>query len=281
MAANPVTILSGERRLYGVLERPQGPERGGVVLVHGWDGCRVGPHRILVEAARHLNGLGLATLRFDLSGRGESDGDPLRTDLDMMISDASAALDELKTRLSSPVPIAALGMCSGGNVALAASAFRDDVRAVVAWSTYPFQEQRSAAQDLRRTGHFAGVYLGKALRAETWKKLLTGRVNLGMVRKVLLGHYAAGEGTQRDLQRSRRDVLSAISGYEGRVLLLFGAKDPEAVDAERLFREFCSQHGLAADFESIAGANHNFHSLAWKRQAVEATGRWLTDVLAG
>lgn len=280
MHLEPVTIVSDGRRLYGVLERPGAAERGGVVLVHGWDGCRVGPHRILVETARHLRDLGFVTLRFDLSGRGESEGEPFKTDLDMMISDASAALDVLKGRLSSSVPVAMLGMCSGGNVALAASSLRDDVRAVVAWSTYPFQEQRTAAQDVKRTGHFAGVYVGKALRPETWKKLLKGRVNLHMVRRVLFGHYAAGEGTQSDLQRSRRDVLGAIRGYKGRMMFLFGGKDPEAVDAERMFRAFCSRHGLSAEFESIQGANHNFQSLPWQSQAVEVTGRWLAEALA-
>lgn len=278
-ALEPVTVMSGERRLYGIVERPQGRERGGVVLVHGWDGCRVGPNRILVEAARHLGGLGFATLRFDLSGRGESEGDPLSTDLDTMIADASACLDELKGRLRGSAPLGLLGMCSGGNVALAAAALRGDVHAVVAWSTYPFQEQRSRAQDVKRTGHFAGVYLAKAFRVETWRRLLAGRVNLPMVRQVLFGHVRAGEGTQRDRQRSRRDVLGVLGRYRGRVLFVFGGKDPEAAGSERMFRAFCAEHGLAAEFESIAGSNHNFHSLPWKKQAVETTGRWLTGAL--
>jgi dienelactone hydrolase len=281
MRPEPVTIMSGGRRLYGLLELPDGTARGGVVLVHGWDGCRIGPHRILVNAARHLQALGFVTLRFDLSGRGDSEGEPLKTDLDMMISDASVAVGSLRERLSRPSPVAMLGMCSGGNVALAASPLRDDVRAVVAWSTYPFQEQRTAAQDVKRTRHFAGVYLSKALRPETWKKLLTGRVNLRAIRRVLLGHHMAEEGSQRDQQRSRRDVLGALGAYKGRMLFVFGAKDPEAVDAERMFRAFCSQHGLSAAFASIQGANHNFQSLPWKNQAIELTGRWLSEALAG
>lgn len=280
MAAELVTMSSSGRRLYGVLEGPE-EATGGVVLVHGWGGCRVGPHRILVEAARHLNALGLATLRFDLSGRGESEGDPLGADLDMMIADATAALDELKGRLGRPVPLGMLGMCSGGNVALAAAAFRGDVEAVAAWSTYPFQAQRSGGQDVTRTGHFAKVYLGKAFRRETWEKLLRGGVNFGMVRKVLFGHYRKGEGTERDLQRSGRDVLGALGRFRGEVLFLFGGADPEAPGAERTFRAFCSEHGLRAEFDSIEGANHNFYSLSWKRQAIERTGRWLAGALGG
>jgi len=281
MPLEPVTIISSSRRLYGMLETPHGAPRGAVVLVHGWDGCRVGPHRILVETARHLSGLGFAALRFDLSGRGESEGEPLKTDLDTMIDDACAALDALRERVGRAAPAAMLGVCSGGNAALAAAAFHEDVQAVAAWSSYPFQEQRPAAQDVKRTGHFAKAYLAKTLRPETWRKLARGRVNLPMVSKVLFGHFRKGEGTARELQRSRRDVLGALAGYKGRMFFLYGGKDPEAADAEGTFRSFCAQHALTAEFAAIAGANHNFYSLSWKRQAMETTGRWLAGALGG
>jgi len=273
-----VTIEGGGRRLAGVLEWPAGRPCGGVVIVHGWGGCRVGPHRILVEAARHLNGLGFATLRFDLGGRGESGGAPLTVDLDSMIDDAAAAVDALRGRLAGR-PVALLGMCSGGNVALATAALRDDVAAVAAWSTYPFQEQRTSRQDVRRTGHFLGVYVRKAFRLETWRRLVRGRVNLGMVRRVLFGH--AKKAGEPNPYRSRRDVLGPLAHYEGRVLFVFGGNDPEAADAREMFSEFCREHGLPADFEEVAEANHNFYSLPWKRQVIETTGRWLAAAMAG
>ncbi len=249
-------------------------------MVHGWDGCRVGPHRILVDAGRRLGALGFAVLRFDLGGRGESEGDPLATDLDAMVADASAAVDALKLRLGERGRLGILGMCSGGNVALAAASLRDDVQAVVAWSTYPFQEQRSAAQDVSRTRHFAGDYMRKAVRLETWARLAKGRINLRAVRAALFGHYEAGEGTRRDLKRSRRDVLGAIRSYRGRMLFVFGSKDPEAAEAEKVFRSFCLENRLSADFASIDGANHNFQSAAWKVRAIESSASWLADALA-
>jgi dienelactone hydrolase len=272
-----IAIASGERTLYGVLEAPDTEPVGGVVLVHGWGGCRVGPHRILVDAARRLAALGLATLRFDIGGRGESTGDPLATDLDAMIDDASAAAAALCARLPEGLPVAFLGMCSGGNVALAAAGMRDDIAAVATWSTYPFQEQGRAADEVRRrrTGHFLKVYLGKALRPATWGKLFRGAVNFRMIGRVLFGHYRKGEGTQRDLQRSQRDVLTAVRGYAERMLFLYGASDPEAAGAQEAFEEFCAENGLQAEFDAIEGANHNFYSLEWKAQAIDRTAEWL------
>jgi dienelactone hydrolase len=171
-------------------------------------------------------------------------------------------------------------MCSGGNVALAAAALRDDIGAVATWSTYPFQEQHRAAQDVSRTRHFVWVYLGKALRPATWVKLIRGRVNFGMVRKVLFGHYAAGEGTVRDLQRSRRDILGPLSACAGRLLFLYGGADPEAAAAQKAFAEFFAAAPAEIQFDVIAGANHNFYSLEWKAAAIELTCRWLEAALA-
>jgi len=279
----PVRFRSGENALYGILGLPDGTPRGGVVLVHGWTGCRMGPHRILVESARHLNALGFAALRFDLSGRGESEGNPFATDLDGMIADTCAALEAIRSRLPHAAPVALWGMCSGGNVALGALHFAPEVSAVVCWSTYPFQSQRGRGQDLKRTGHFLADYSRKLLRLSTWKRLLRGAVNVRMVLRVLFGHL---RGAPRDFDRSPqesardRELVEAIGRYRGRLLFLFGGADPEAADARRMFREFCAECGVAADFEEIPGANHNFYSLHWKRLAIERSAGWLEGAVS-
>jgi dienelactone hydrolase len=268
--------------LYGTLGMPEDTARAGVVIIHGWSGCRMGPHRILVEAGRHLNERGLATLRFDLRGRGESHGDPFGTDLDGMFEDASAALEELGRRLPPGAPLALLGMCSGGNVALGTLTMRPEVRATVCWSTYPFQSQRKAGQDVKRTGHFLKEYARKAFRRETWSKLFRGRVNFRLIFRTLFGHFRKTEGEEeRNPQESVRDaeIVEELGRYQGDLCFLFGGNDPEAADARTIFEEFFIERGVGAVFEEIEGANHNFYSLRWKRQAITRTGEWLEGVL--
>ena len=146
----PVTFDSDGCRLFGVLGAPEGEANGqGVVLVHGWSGYRIGPHRILVRTARRLNAAGYATLHFDLRGRGDSEGDYDDVDLDMMIADARHAVAFLREQ-GDCESVSLLGICSGANVALGAATLDTTIRHVIAWSALPFQKQASTRQHTAR-----------------------------------------------------------------------------------------------------------------------------------
>ena len=67
-------VFGADRHLVGILTLPsQGDPRPiAFLLINAGVIHRVGPHRINVKLARHLAGLGFASLRFDLSGQGDS-----------------------------------------------------------------------------------------------------------------------------------------------------------------------------------------------------------------
>ena len=106
-----ISFQSQGATLVGIMTKPPGeaPAWRGVVFVHGWGGNRIGPHRIIVKVSRALAARGIASLRFDLRGRGDSPGDPDATTLDMMIDDTCAAADFLRGRLGE-APIALWGI---------------------------------------------------------------------------------------------------------------------------------------------------------------------------
>ena len=272
---SPVTFTNDGLKLFGILHQPEGaaPKRG-AVLLHGWSSCRMGPHRILVETARRLAAQGVAALRFDHRGRGDSEGDDEAADLDGMISDAVAAADLLRER-TGVKELAFIGICSGGNVAIGAATLREDVSRIVAWSTLPFQPHRSRGMDVKRTSHFAAEYVKKIFRAETWRKIVSGAVNYRMIRKVLFGHYVRTDPEGRNPKDSARDIMEAFAQYRGRVRFIYGGADPEAAAARAHYDAFCREHGVAADYVSIEGANHNYYSLEWKRQVIEKTAEWV------
>lgn len=281
-----INFKSPNGTLYGILGEPDAAPHAAVVFIHGWSGCRCGPHRIYVEAARRLNAQGVATLRFDLSGRGESEGDWQVCGLDEMIDDTSAAVDFLRARWGA-LPVVLWGMCSGGNVAIGTATLRGDIRHLVTWSTFPFQTHRTAGADARRTGGMLKEYARKLFRAQTWKKLARGAINFRMIWKVLFGHFGKkaqsqpGDAPPRNLKDSRRDIMSEFERYKGAVLFLYGTGDAEGRSGRLHYEQFAAASGLDARFEDIPGANHNFYSVAWKRDVIERSVAWVGASVAG
>lgn len=270
-----VTFENEGCRLYGVLGLPEGEPKGSVVFVHGWGGCRMGPHQIIVKSCRTLNERGYAALRFDLRGRGESEGDTTAACLDGMISDTGAATRFLmaETGLGKA---AIWGVCSGGNVAIGTATLMPEVTDLILWSTLPFQTHKRATDDVKKTGSFLVDYAQKAFRPATWKKLVAGRINFGLVRRVLFGHYSKPEGEQGGNPKdSSRDVMAAFEEFKGRAIFVYGGADPEAAGAQEVYERFVQEHGLAAEFQSIEGANHSFYSDEWKKQVIGLSLDWL------
>jgi len=276
----PADFTNEGEALRGVLGRPDGEDRGaGVVLLHGWGSCRLGPHRILVQTARELNARGFWTLRFDHRGRGESEGRSEDVNLDGMISDACRAVECLRDRAGCG-RVALLGICSGGNVAIGAATLLEEVPALVVWSTLPFQTHHTRGQDLRRTGFFLAEYARKAVRLETWRRFFKGRISLGGVANVLFGHYAKEEGPEKaNPKDSERDIMAALRQYRGRVLFTYGGRDPESVEAKGVYEPFCSESGIRAEFQVVEGSNHNFYGREWKRQVIERSASFLEECM--
>ena len=275
----PVSFVSDGLRLYGVLGLPDDAPRGAMVLVHGWSGYRIGPHGLLVAAARQFTAAGMATLRFDLRGRGDSEGDEKGTDLDDMIADTCHAIEFLRDETGIE-QVALLGICSGANVAIGAATLEHRVDALILWSVLPFQPDAGKGQELRRTKHFALGYARKLFRPETWKKLVRGRINFRMVRRVLSGR-SGGEQGERNLKDSRRDIMAAFAHYDGRAFFVHGSRDPEAPPARAIFIPFCETHGIPVAFHRIEGANHSYYSLAWTDRLITMSRDWLLGATAG
>jgi len=271
----PVTFDSHALRLYGMLGRPDQPEpkRRGVVLVHGWAGYRIGPHRMLIHTADRLRQEGFATLRFDVRGRGDSEGEGEETSLDDMIEDTLAAAEFLQ-RETSCAEVVLLGICSGANVSIGAATQRPQVRELVLWSILPFQPEAKATQKVRRARFYLGGYLRKALRRETWARLFRGEVNLRGVGRAVAGEKRAGKG-ERNLKDSSRNLMAAFAGFKGRALFIAGSKDPEGMTGRELFMPFTQDKGLRADFHLVDGATHSYYATGHEIEVIDKTVSWL------
>ncbi|NPV89384.1 MAG: alpha/beta hydrolase [Firmicutes bacterium] len=119
-------------RLAGVLHRPKGTPRRGMILTHGFRGSKEGGGKA-VELAEQISDRGLAVLRFDFAGVGESEGEFDRITLSRQVADLQGALDWFLG--TGPLDTFVVGRSFGGSTALAAAALDQRIRGLCLWST--------------------------------------------------------------------------------------------------------------------------------------------------
>jgi hypothetical protein len=137
-------VFGAHEHLYGVLCEPDaGHDRAGaptVLFANIGIHHHVGPNRIWVELARLLAARGVATLRFDLSGLGESDARPGREgDAERHVLDFQDAMEAVARRRGAS-GFTLVGLCSGVDAVHATALVDPRVRGVVyidgyAWPT--------------------------------------------------------------------------------------------------------------------------------------------------
>ncbi len=139
-------LFGVERNLVGTLTLPDTPTRQNVAFLLTGAGVihRMGPHRINVKLARHLASLGFATLRFDLSGQGDSRSTSSTLNFaEQAISDVRAAMDHLERTLDVH-RFAIAGICSGADVALATAQVDERTAGVFMIDGYHYPTEKTA-----------------------------------------------------------------------------------------------------------------------------------------
>lgn len=170
----PLAIPHRDGRLLGVLAEPEQAVGMCAVLLNAGALRHIGPGRMWVEAARRWAGRGVPTLRIDLSGIGDSDGDfhALREDEGFYVSSfVEETLELLDALVQHGLPgrFVLGGLCSGAYWSLHA-ALRDD-RVAAAYMVNP----RALFWDWRLRDRRNVRNLRKVASATTWRRVLRGQ----------------------------------------------------------------------------------------------------------
>ncbi len=122
--------------IRGLLHRPsEDPHIPCAVLCHGLMSSMDSPKFSLLADA--LSRMGMAAVRFDFRGCGQSDGEISQTTVSGRLADLQAVLDHLREGRGLRGPYGLMGSSLGGYVALLAFAARKDSSAICVWAT-PF-----------------------------------------------------------------------------------------------------------------------------------------------
>ena len=123
------------RSTMHIPDGPFGTRRPTVVFIHGFSANRLEVGSSFVHMSRLLESSGIASVRFDLSGHGESDGAFFDITITGEIAEARSVVQTVRTLdFADPSRVGLLGMSMGGVVAAIVAAEEPGIRAVCLWS---------------------------------------------------------------------------------------------------------------------------------------------------
>jgi pimeloyl-ACP methyl ester carboxylesterase len=228
-----------------------------VVFVHGFTSNRIEVPSF-VGMSRLLADSGIASVRFDLSGHGESDGDFFDVTITGEIAETKAVVRTVRTMdFVDPERLALVGMSMGGVVAGIAAAELPGIRALCLWSPAAV-----APFDVR-----AGYIQSRPLEVEFERQ---GYFDAG-------GHRMS-PALARDI--AGLDVYGRSARYFGPVRIIHG--DADDVAPLLYARRYLDHYSGPAELEVVPDADHGWSTVPHRNRLHRSTLEFLaTHLRAG
>lgn len=272
-----ISFDSNGEKLSGIVHEPAGTGRSiGIILLNGWGGYHIGPHRIYVKTSRALVAQGFHVLRFDFRGTGDSEGslaNVTEADVNAFVNNSRAAIDFMRQRYQLKHWYL-LGLCTGGEIAAIYASSSNVVHGLILWSTASHFNAFRAEQPSRRLSHYLRVYFRKLILRSTWQRLLSGKVHVQGITHTLFADFGAAShptGTKPALPPYRNLFVS----LQGPVLLAYGTADPHAKSSALFFEERLKEQNIPYSLHLIEGADASFSARQFEAEVLAITCNWL------
>ncbi|HAX73000.1 MAG TPA: alpha/beta hydrolase [Firmicutes bacterium] len=235
--------------LRGMLHLPNHMDADKIVIfVHGFTGNRMDHHFMFVKTARELSHRGIAVLRFDFLGSGESDGDFAEMTYRRELEQAELVLEEVST-WEWVSEISLLGFSMGGAIAAQLAGMHPTkIHKLLLWA--PAGEMP--------------LYVKQRFNDPKIVRLENGNVDLG--------GFELGRGFIDEMMTL--DLFEGIKRYTGLVKIIHGTKD-EAVSLLTSVR-YVDTYDQGVEFIEIKGADHCFTSVHFTKELISETVVYLT-----
>jgi len=255
-----VVLESDGQKIFGVLHRPLPQKKApAVVLCHGLAGQKTGKYRLYVILAEQLAAAGIAALRIDFRGCGDSEGEFEQLTVASQTEDALTALDYLKKRPEiDHQRVGVFGRSFGGSVALLAAKQFPGTKSVALW---------------------APIFDGSAWM-DKWNQVKAGKLTKEQIGRLMVihGQQAGYAFFEQMFSMNIGTALDAILKIP--LLHIQGDKDivVDSVQREK-YRESRKSATAESRFIALPNSDHDFSYLPERLQAVEATVEWFKITL--
>ena len=287
----PLTIDAPSGQLFALEHLPKDEVKLCVIMLNSGMLNRCGPQRLYWAFANQVCDLGVAVVRVDLAGVGDSNAEIDETHFDNhRKEDVNAVIDYARQKWPN-CQIVLQGLCAGSRVSFKSAAENESVAGLLAWSTEIFTASQNMPQSplepedrlseyevsdtLSRLIHF--VFSFKFLKPSWWRKEYPNGKGLGgdiahtlkCIVKAVLPNKKEPVG----------DFLQAVDSYlkqDRKVFFAFGEYD------DRAFNEFRTrfshiEEGMTKDqsFSVIEQGTHTFSNLHSQTILFEESIKWL------
>lgn len=274
-------------RLFGISCAPARPEPGAPTILFVSTGMTVrsGWGRQTTNLARSLAAEGVASVRFDVSGVGDSADRPDGS-RPLFAPDGFADVIRAVDHIAGRGPVVLVGGCSGAYAAFHALCRDPRIDGALLINLYCFDWDPDQSVDsvIRQTYGSASTYAALLTQGATWRRLLRGQIRVGKIADVLVRRGFAA--VLRRIRRAWRPLAPggsiarrvATLGRRGvAIRLLYSAGDPGLAALRRHLG--CTpgraDRRLGAPVTIVPEADHNLGSV----EAQAALGSAVRELL--
>ena len=254
----PVTFDSKGQQIVGMLHVPEGRGRfPAALLLHGFTGTKVESHRLFVKISRALAEHGIASLRFDYRGSGDSAGNFEEMTLRSEIADALEAVKFLaRHKRVNSRRLALIGLSMGGTVA-----------------AYVLAREKHRVKSLVL---IAPVAEGAGILDD----LSTPEAVSSLVETGITDYEGNLVGVAFIRQFAEMKPLREVIKCPCPVLIVLGGRDntvpPHHAD---LYEHALQVHKRVVKKAIIHGADHTFNKHIWESRVITETVDWLGETM--
>lgn len=219
----------------GIVHLPVQAAARGVLFIVGGPQYRVGSHRQFVLLARALAAAGIAAMRFDSRGMGDSEGAAGEPEpAEHLMPDIGAAIGAFAIHAPEVTEFVLCGLCDGASAALMYAPADPRVRGLVLLNPWVGSAAGAARTVLRHH------YQRRLRDPEFWRKIAAGRFDPLASARSLLATVRMARGGQDVAQDESPDpaaeaglridsaMAQALDAYSGRILLVLSGRDRTA-----------------------------------------------------
>lgn len=272
--------------MLAILSVPQQAGPRGVLVIVGGPQYRVGSHRQFALLARDLARSGIATMRFDYRGMGDSEGDP--RDFRSINDDIQRALDAFLEEIPMLREVVIWGLCDAATAALFYAHKDSRVTGLALLNPWVRTEEGAAGAYLR------SYYLSRLVDRDLWRKLFAGKIDLRQATSSFLAIVGRALGSSTAAKRVAEKAQLAqntpvakslpeqaaegLAKFRGKVLLILSGDDLTASEFKTLgsTRRWRALLGTPrVTRRDLAQANHTFSRREWRDEVSAWTVDWV------